>query len=79
MKEGVSDLNTFAQKGSQIVAAKKLFFTDIFAFLHFVQTCYYSHWLREALSPVCGIFLFDTVVELVGGGSFINRATALHK
>ena len=57
-KEMVSDMKTFAWKGCQISVQKKVFFSENFAFLAgFSQyRCYYPHWSRGALPPVCGIF-----------------------
>ena len=54
----VSGLKTFAHKGCKIVAQEKLFFLVNFDLIagFFLYRCYYLHWSRDALSPVCGIF-----------------------
>ena len=79
MERSVSDLKTCAHKGCKIAAQKKKSFSANFALLvgFFWYWCYYPHRSRDALSPVCGIFLlfFDKVVKLVGGGAVINGAT----
>ena len=70
LKEVVSDLKTFACKGYKIAAPKQFFFffffllSANFALLagFFWYQCYYSHRSRDALSPVCGIFLFSLVI-----------------
>ena len=55
----VSDLNTFAHKGCKIAAQKKVWFSTNFALLagFFWYQCYYPHLSRDALSPVCRIFI----------------------
>ena len=54
----VSDLKTFADKGCKIAAQQNFCFSANFAFIagFFWYWCYYSHWLRDALSPICKIF-----------------------
>ena len=59
----VSHLKTFAQKGCKIAAEKKEENKSAdFALLegYFWYRCYYPHRSRDALSPVCGIFLVKT-------------------
>ena len=54
----VSDLKTFANKGCKIAAQKKVSFSANFALVagFFWSWCYYPHWLRDFLSPICGIY-----------------------
>ena len=56
----VSDLKTFAHKGCKIATQKKVCFSANFALLagFYWYRCYYPHWSRDALSPVCGSFFF---------------------
>ena len=54
----ISDFNTFVHKGCKI-AAHFFFFLKNFALLagFFWHWSYYPHQSRDALSPVCGIFV----------------------
>ena len=49
---------TFAYKGCKITAQKKVSFSENLALLagFFGYWCYYPHWLKDALSSVCGVF-----------------------
>ena len=48
----------FAYEGCKITAQKEVCVPENFALLagFFWYCCYYPHWLRDALSSVCGIF-----------------------
>ena len=55
-------MNIFVWKWSKIAAQKKVFFLLILPYktwwkTHLWHRCYYPHRSRDALSPVCGIFL----------------------
>ena len=57
----VSDLKTLAHIGCKIAAHFLcVFFLSNFALLaeFFWYCCYYPHWSRDSLSPVCGKFFF---------------------
>ena len=58
-KKMVLDWKTVASKGFKIAAHKKSFFSSSANFAlqagFFWCQCYYPHWSRDSLSPVCGI------------------------